>query len=466
MDSVTGWRPALAKSLRLRLTFVYLIAGLTLLIGLTGGTYVLLRRYFDITTDLALQHRMAHELASLGATVPKELADADRAWYSYRDNLIPSPIQPSRTHKEQDEQDDDDRFNKYEGDVSAIFVLPLGVDGRLIYDPNPSKAPIAPDRAAADAALRVGSDTRTTIAPTGEQVRLLTYKVGRNDGPALLQLGRVLTDQQRLLSQVLFTMVGLGALTTVGIGFGSWYVAGRALKADTVAWERQQSFVANASHELRSPLALIRASAEVAKRGLSADADRTALLDDIINETDYMSRLTDDLLLLSRLDTGSMVFDKHDVAIAELFEDLVRQVGRVALERQIRLEVSEASGIANADSARLRQVLLILLDNALRFTQSGGQVTLNGHQTDRTVTITITDTGIGISPKAISKVFDRFFQADNARGHGNGSGIGLSLARALIHAQGGEIRLQSVVGTGTVATITIPAAPHARKHGA
>jgi signal transduction histidine kinase len=126
----------------------------------------------------------------------------------------------------------------------------------------------------------------------------------------------------------------------VSVGAGSWWLAGRSVKPAQQAWDRQQSFVANASHELRTPLTVLRASTEVARRGLEASDARHTLLGDILQETDYMSRLVDDLLLLSRLDAGRLKLEQQSVALPELLAELTRQMGHVAAERGVSLETA------------------------------------------------------------------------------------------------------------------------------
>jgi signal transduction histidine kinase len=232
-------------------------------------------------------------------------------------------------------------------------------------------------------------------------------------------------------------------------------VAGRSLAPARRAWDRQQAFVANASHELRTPLTLVRASAEVARRGLAEDDRRSTQLGDILDECDHMSRLVDDLLLLSRLDANTLPLLRQPVAVGELLTGLQRQVGRVAEVQQVQLEARPVAGTLLGDPDRVRQVLLILLDNALQHTPAGGRIRMEADVHGRWVEVKVTDTGAGIAPEHLPHVFERFHRADG-KADGRGAGLGLAIARALVTAQGGQIELASQVGRGTVALVRWP----------
>ena len=167
-------------------------------------------------------------------------------------------------------------------------------------------APILQDTAAAQQALRNGSDLRTVLLNDGSRVRLLSYRTSLAGAPPVLQVGRLLTDQDRVLSGFYTGLLILGGIAVVLLGFGSWWLSGRTLNPAQQAWEQQQIFISNASHELRTPLTLIRASTEYALR--SPDTQKqNELLQNVLQDCDYMNRLVDDLLLLYRawIHTGS-----------------------------------------------------------------------------------------------------------------------------------------------------------------
>jgi signal transduction histidine kinase len=462
--------PKMFRGLRLRLTLVYLLAAMALITILGAGTYLLLSSYFQTATDLALRVRMAQELQLLGQPLPPELVSASRTWIADRGGPKPSPT-PSQVvrstsnesgveHESEDGESESSgeapEVDPYDGELAPIFSLPLTTEGQLISNPNSYGLPIPPDAAAAASALSKGSDLRTIQAADGTRVRVLTYPVSVRGGPPVLQLGRTMADQDRVLAQLLTVLLALGGLSAVALAGASWWLAGRSLVPAEQAWEKQQAFIANASHELRAPLTLLRASAEVAERSLRKKDSRRELLRDILGETDHMSKLVEDLLLLSRLDAGRLKLETSVVDVGEVLHEVGRKVGRLAEEKGISLIVGKSHDRVHADPTRLRQVVLILLDNALAHTPQGGRIRLEARSEGHHVTIGVIDTGMGVAAGDLPHVFERFYQAHQVRS--SGSGLGLAIAKSLADAQGGELRLESLEGVGTRAVIRLSSA--------
>lgn len=442
------------KRLRWRLTALYLLAAVMLVLAVGGGAFALLNYYFQSATDLALQYRMALEFVRAGALLPADLAAANTRW----------SISRERAHEEDSEHSGTpERIVTYDSELAAIFVTYLTADGQSLVE-LPNVPPIAPDVTAVSAAVAHGSDWRTVWQTNGHRIRLLTYRLTAADADheVIIQMGRSLADQDNILRQLVLGLLALGGVAVVLMGAGSWWLAGRSLATAQQAWDRQQAFVANASHELRTPLTILRASAEVAQRALPKDETKIRpLLNDVLGETDHMSTLVEDLLLLSRLDAGRLQMEPHAVVLPELLVDMQRQMGRVAEARGVRLMVDEARGAAWSDPTRLRQVLLIVLDNALRHTPSGGVIQMAAHADAKHAYVTISDSGAGIPSEHLPRVFDRFYRADSAHSQDTGgAGLGLAIAKGLIEAQKGHIGLESAPGKGTRVTITLPASAH------
>jgi signal transduction histidine kinase len=347
-------------------------------------------------------------------------------------------------------------LDSFDADLAPLFVVssasqalrPVAVNRNL-----PLTAPYAP---AAEAAMLAGSDLRTTHLEDGTALRLLTVRLPSSGPPQVIQVGRTLDDQQRVLDGLLRMLAMLGALGALALASGSWWLAGKSLVPAQHAWEKQQAFVANASHELRAPLTLMRASAEVAQRGMPEGDSRRALLGDVLSEVDHMAALVDDLLLLSRLDAGRLQLESQSIPLSTLVAEIERTFGRVAENSGVTLTHQVDEGLAvRGDPTRFRQVLLILLDNALRHTPSGGEVTIRARGSTSRVQIEVQDSGPGIAPEDLPHVFERFYRS-NHRGVDAGSGLGLAIARGLIGAQGGSISLENALPTGTLARVILP----------
>jgi signal transduction histidine kinase len=448
------------RGLRLRLTLLYLFATITLTALVGVATYQLVSYYFQTTNDLALQHRMVLEFRALGIATPAALAAADRQWYGSQQ--VPAASQYNNDDKHTENKHEDDEHSEAvaeeatNGELAAIFVLPLSPQGQLLTGPNTIAPPFAPNQAAIISALTSGYDWRTVRQSDGTRIRLFTYSVPGNTGTGVLQLGRTLADQDHILSQLLTGLLALGLISIIFISIGSWWLAGRSLLPAQQAWERQQAFIANASHELRTPLTLIRASTEVAIRDLPVSgAAQRGLLQDVLQECDHMSHLVEDLLLLSRLDAGHLKIERKAIQVQELFADIERQVGRLAAERRVQVIAAPSQAVVLGDPVRLRQVCLILCDNALQHTNAGGTITLAAAPRGNEVVLSITDTGSGIAPQDLPYIFDRFFQSSSGNESGRGAGLGLSIAKGLVEAQQGTIAIESRIGEGTRVSIAL-----------
>ena len=451
------------RGLHLRLTLLYLLAALLLVILIGGSSYYLLQHYFQSSTDLALQHKMATVFRMYGVPLPPELITAEQAWNTSQARLAPfTPavpvVQKQAGNEGEGENTEEGAENSYDAELAAIFVLPIGASGELVNNPNPYPLPMAPNLEAGSIALVRGYDWRTTRLADGTPVRLLTYRLSVPGLPAWVQLGRLLNDQERVLGQLFTGLLTLGAVSILLLGAASWWLAGRSLLPAQKAWDQQQTFVANAGHELRTPLTLIRAGVEVAMRNQTG-GEQKALFKDILQECDHMARLVEDLLLLSRLDSARLKLEHQSIVLPDFLPEILRQVERLAEKREIHVGLNQAQGKVWGDPTRLRQVLLILLDNALRYTPGGGQIQVATQLKGQMVHLTVSDNGPGIPAEHLQHVFERFYQVENTRAdEPRGNGLGLSIAKALVEAQGGTIRLESHVGGGTQVLLALPGA--------
>jgi signal transduction histidine kinase len=233
------------------------------------------------------------------------------------------------------------------------------------------------------------------------------------------------------------------------------------------SFERQRTFIADASHELKTPLTLIRADAEVLSRSLAGTVEGSEdreLAEDLLGETDRMNAVLSDLLLLARLDADKLSVSREPFNLAgALAETSERFAARTTTEDK-KLEISHSGKLpARGDEERTAQILAALLDNALRFTPPGGLITMEGHARGKRVEVKVTDTGPGIPEDHLPHVFERFYRADEqseARTRsGGGTGLGLAIARDLARAQGGELAARNAPNGGASFTLTLPSGP-------
>lgn len=217
-------------------------------------------------------------------------------------------------------------------------------------------------------------------------------------------------------------------------------------------------FVADASHELRTPLAVIRTNAELALRRARTPEAYRASLEEIAGETERMTQLVADLLLLARSDTGTAEMPLAPVDVRDVLRDVCAEMRGLAELRQIQVKPSlgEVAAIISGNRAALHRLFVVLLDNALKYSRSGGDVILTVDHSDSRVSVTIEDFGTGISEADIPHIFKRFYQADRARSDG-GHGLGLSLADSIARAHGAAIEVRSTEGAQSVFRVVFPA---------
>jgi len=383
-----------------------------------------------------------------------------------------------------------ERINNSGGDIYAVAGYDSAPAGYRILEAEPGSlkvdhSSVCPDPAfwmscPANSMLpvspgglveaRSGATDFRTVEFAGEPWRVLSYPIVTNNGAVLgiVQIARVVDGEETSLNQLtslLFLGGFLGIVLAVVAGL---FLASRALVPLRDAFNRQRKFTADASHELRTPLALIRANAEMLERhGASLPPDDSELVTEIINETDHLNRLVGDLLTLARADAETITITRERVDLAALVNSVHEDLHLIAESRGIETQVTTNGPIAIlGDPGRLRQLLLILLDNAIKYTDPGGRVTLALRGSDHRALLEVADTGVGIPAADLPRIFDRFYRVDQARGHDGGTGLGLAIARWIAQAHKGEIKVESAVGEGTRFVIDLPVASAARADAA
>lgn len=222
--------------------------------------------------------------------------------------------------------------------------------------------------------------------------------------------------------------------------------------------QSRRDLVANVSHELKTPITAIRAHLENLADGVEQPDQAT--LQVMLAQTERLGRLVDQLLDLSRLESGEVPLHLRPIALAPLVAGVMSEIsiGRAVTDIALANDVPEEL-IVDADEERLHQVVFNLVDNAVRFTPPGGSVTIDAERRDDRVRVRVHDTGVGVAPEHLPRLFERFYRADPSRSRedGGGTGIGLAIARSIVEGHGGRITAESEPGHGAVFTFDLPA---------
>jgi len=227
------------------------------------------------------------------------------------------------------------------------------------------------------------------------------------------------------------------------------------------ALRARTDFIADASHELRTPLTVLRGNAEVGLAAGATECGHEAVLREIVAESERMTQLVEDLLLLARYDAGAISLEVRDVDIEPWFAEVAARGEILARERGVSLAPSvRAEGQVRVDARRLDQAVMVLLDNATKHSPAGGTVRLEASMAGSSLVIEVADQGRGIPADALPFIFERFNRGDRSHGETRGgAGLGLSIARAIVTAHGGTISARSRAGEGTTMTIMVPLTP-------
>jgi two-component system phosphate regulon sensor histidine kinase PhoR len=222
----------------------------------------------------------------------------------------------------------------------------------------------------------------------------------------------------------------------------------------------RRDFVANVSHEFRTPLTAIQGFAETLLAGAIDDPqNRGRFLEIIVEHSRRLARLTEDLLMLSKMDADRLEFETRRIPVAAFIESCMETAQPRARDKDLRLSVNRAEKVPDiaGDRRRLTEVLQNLLDNAIQYTPSGGQIIVSAGVADSEVVITVSDTGIGIPLAEQPRIFERFYRADVARSREvGGTGLGLSIAKHLVEGHGGRIWVESEIGQGSQFHFSVP----------
>ncbi|WP_434133747.1 ATP-binding protein [Sporomusa sphaeroides] len=276
-------------------------------------------------------------------------------------------------------------------------------------------------------------------------------------------VGEDISAYYHMLKMLLLMMVVVSAIFLIIAAFAGHLLAGKAMIPIKQAFFRQREFVADASHELRTPLSVLQLSVEAVQNDNDQKLSSFSIqvLDDMNGEIRRMTKLVTDLLTLARADAGATNIIKEKIDLAAVAETLIRSLQPLAVVKAVKLERrGEETLPIMADCERISQLLLILLDNAIKYSPAGGKVDIlltRAATPKPAVTIAVSDTGEGIAENDRQLIFERFYRVDKARSREEGgTGLGLAIAKWIVDVHGGKIRVESTPGKGSSFIVTLP----------
>ncbi|WP_378952972.1 sensor histidine kinase [Pelosinus sp. sgz500959] len=360
---------------------------------------------------------------------------------------------------------DDDNANNIGG---KIFFYVFDNDGKLVD----TEEPVVKMRSKVRDMISSWQDTdgegniKKFHIADGERVILIMCSMPIYDGQELLgrvYVGEDITSYYEILKNLLIVLIVISILFLIAAVFVGHLLAGRVIVPINNSFSRQREFVANASHELRTPLSILLTSVEV----VQSDDDNhlssfsTQVLDDMKSEVRRITKMVSDLLTLARADAGATNIIKEKFDLYTVTQQIIRSFQPVADEKTLELGLDcENNIVVFADKERINQLLLILLDNAIKYTPPGGRIDIVIRMIEGpkpSVRIIVQDKGVGIPAAHQNLIFDRFYRVDKVRSREEGgTGIGLSIAKWIVDAHEGSISVESTPGYGSSFIVNLP----------
>lgn len=268
-----------------------------------------------------------------------------------------------------------------------------------------------------------------------------------------------ITSQQAFLTNLIYTFLVVALVMLIFIFFISSFFANRSIKPIKEAFDKQKQFIADASHELKTPLTVINTNVDVLlSNGEDTINTQSKWLYYIKSESERMNKLTNDLLYLTQIDYSDIRMIFTDFNMSETVENIILTMEAVIFENSISLHYDiEPNLITHGNSEQIQQVVMILLDNAVKYANSKGTINISLKRHYNTLHLSVTNTGEGIPEEHLDKIFDRFYRTDKSRARKSGGyGLGLAIAKAIIEQHDGKITVKSVVNESTTFTVELP----------
>ena len=469
-------KAASGLSLKVRLTLWYGIALGVILAVFAGTLYMVIVRN--------LKEQVDHSLQEAASVAVKALEERRVGPFFQFDDLV-------------------DEFPEL-AVLDKFFQIFSPAGMITIQSPNVRRLAIPLSRTALTAALAGRPVFESARFEKEAPVRLLSVPIQYQGSLThILQIGTSLRQVEAMRQRLILTLLLTGPLALAIALAGGWFLAGRALQpveaiteaarriaagdltqrlvvtrsTDEIgrlattfnemiarletSFRQIQQFSADASHELRTPLTVMKGETELALRRPRSPDEYRLVLESNLEEIDRMARIVEDLLFLSRADLGEVHMERQPVRLDALVEDIQRQAAVLGQEQgiEVLIEAIQPATVLG-DELRLRELVLNIVENAVRYSRAGGQVKMVVlRREESAVYLTVSDQGIGISPKAQGRIFDRFYRADEARAHSpKGTGLGLAICKWIAEVHQGRIEVESEPGKGSRFTVALPVA--------
>lgn len=334
------------------------------------------------------------------------------------------------------------------------------ISGQLESEPAPGQG--LPNVESASVALSGNIDERS-VNSNGHWFRVHSVPVIRN-GVVIGVVQAVASEEgyRRMLATLLIGLLSVGIGGVIISVLGGYVLTARALRPVRDAFERQRNFITDASHQLRTPVAVIQTDAEVLGRSLGdVGVEDAQILQDLVQESRFLSRVINQLLDSARLEGRDAPTEPEPLDLAQIVQETARADQVLAAEKNIAVltDISSDDLSMKGNTSEIRLALLGLLDNAIKYNRPGGTVKVQAYADGPWRIVSIANTGAGLTQTDQQRVFQRFYRGENARGSKvEGTGLGLNIARQIAQRHGGDVTLENRPGEGTTATLRLRAA--------
>jgi signal transduction histidine kinase len=340
----------------------------------------------------------------------------------------------------------------------------LNIPDRILYLLDTLGNPVKPTKVdpwiiqGAREAVKTGQVTVQRQMPGDKTLRLHAMRFKLASGQHLVAVA--VADQEELedkYADLIAAFVGIALLALVLVAAGGFFLVRKSTAPIERSIEFMRRFMADAAHELRTPITILRTRAEIALQQPREAANYVSALRGVEAEARRLGSIVDSLLVLARADAGERQIEKERIFLDDIAIDAAGAARVVARQKNVEITVDDfEEAPIEGDASLIRQLAMIVLDNAVKFTDPGGQVHVSVSMQDGAPTFSVDDTGIGIKQEELSRVFQRFFRGETARSRTEGAGLGLSIASWIAREHGANISLKSEPGKGTKVVVTFP----------